>query len=181
MLNYIYKDTKFSISSVETYSKCPFKYFLDYIIKVRIRRIFSFESYDYGNIVHFLMENICKNIIKYYNFRNLSKDEIDKFTLDYFNNIIFSYDNGSYILNNNFKFRTFGKKVRKIISDAIFFTCKHLGNTEFFHKYYEFEFGKNSSKIELILNDGRRASFVGKVDRIDFCKSNDEMFINVID
>ena len=91
------------------------------------------------------------------------------------------YDNGSYILNNNFKFRTFGKKVRKIISDAIFFTCKHLGNTEFFHKYYEFEFGKNSSKIELILNDGRRASFVGKVDRIDFCKSNDEMFINVID
>lgn len=181
MLNYIYKDTKFSISSVETYSKCPFKYFLDYIIKVRIRRIFSFESYDYGNIVHFLMENICKDIIKSYNFGNLSKDEIDKFTLDYFNNIIFSYDNGSYILNNNFKFRTFGKKVRKIISDAIFFTCKHLGNTEFFHKYYEFEFGKNSSKIELILNDGRRASFVGKVDRIDFCKSNDKMFINVID
>ncbi len=58
--------------------------------------------------------------------------------------------------------------MRKIISDAIFFTFKHLGNTEFFHKYYEFEFGKNSSKIELILNDGRRASFVGKVDRIDF-------------
>ncbi len=35
------------------------------------------------------MENICKNIIKSYNFGNLSKDEIDKFTLDYFNNIIF--------------------------------------------------------------------------------------------
>lgn len=181
VLNYVYRNKKFSISSIETYSKCPFKYFLDYIIKIKIRRMFSFESYDYGNIIHFLMENICKDIIKDYNFENLSKKEIDKFILDYFNNKIFSDENKSYILNNNFKFRAFGQKIRKIVSDAIFFTSKHLGNTEFFHRYYEFEFGENSSKIELLLNDGRKASFVGKVDRVDFCKSKDETFINVID
>ncbi|BAK80572.1 PD-(D/E)XK nuclease family protein [Candidatus Arthromitus sp. SFB-rat-Yit] len=181
ILHHIYKNSKFSISSIEVYSKCPFKYFLDYIIKIKTKRLFSFETYDYGNIVHFLMENICKNIIKSCDFSNLSKDEIDKFIVEYFNNVIFSNKNKSYILNNNFKFKAFAQKIRKIVSDAVFFTGRHLSNTEFFHKYYEFEFGKTNSKIELVLNDGRKASFVGKIDRIDFCKSNNEVFINIID
>lgn len=179
--NEIYHNKKFSVSSIETYSKCPFKYFVDYIIKVKKRKLHYFDPLDRGNFMHFVMENICKNINKLYDFKNSSKDDIKKFVDEYFEENIFCDENKSYILNTDYKFRVFGNKIKKIINDSIFFTVKHLLNSEFFHKFYEFEIGNKNSRIQIEISDGRKIDFVGKIDRIDFCKYNGETYVNIID
>lgn len=176
---YIYKNKKFSISSIEIYSKCAFKYFLDYIIRMRRRKQYSFEAYEYGNITHFLMENICRSINKNNALKDLTRDEIGVLVDKHFSELVLS--DKKYILNSNFKFNVFGSKIKKIIIDAIFFTGKHLYNSDFTHELYEFRFGDMENSINISLEDGTKVPFVGKIDRVDLCKYGNEMLINIID
>ena len=41
-----------SITRLETYAKCAYRYFLEYAMKLKDREIFSFESKDIGTIFH---------------------------------------------------------------------------------------------------------------------------------
>lgn len=181
LIDHLYYNSKFSISSIETYAKCSFKYFIDYIIRVKRRKIYSFDPLDCGNFMHFLMENICKDINKLYDFKNASREEIKKFVDSYFEKNIFCDENENYILNTSFKFKVFGVKIKKIINDSIFFTARHLLNSEFFHKFYEFEIGNKKSKIQIEVFEGKKVEFVGKIDRVDFCTHNGETFVNIVD
>ena len=179
LVKYLYKNMDISISSIESYSKCPFKYFVDYILRAKTRRVYSFESLDYGNFMHFLMENILKGI-KDLNFNDISKREIEERVNAYDLNV-FSDDNGNYILNTNSKFRIFGNKMKKIVSDSVFHIISHLVNSKFYHKFYEFEIGKENYKVKLDIGNEQMVNFVGKVDRIDFYENEEEIFVNVID
>lgn len=181
LINEIYKDSKFSISSIETYSKCPFKHYLDYIVKLKRRKIYEFKPLDYGNFVHFLMENICMKLKESWDFKNISSQEIKSIIDEYFGNNIYSIENSNYILNSSEKFKVFGNKIKKIVNDTIFFMSKHLYNSEFTHKFYEFEIGNKGSEIEIETLEGKKVQFVGKIDRIDFCKLDEETFVNIID
>lgn len=181
LVEYLYNNSKFSVSSIETYSKCSFKYFLDYVIRVKRRKVYSFEPLDCGNFMHFLMENICKDISKNYDFKNTTREDIEKIIDNYFDENIFCEGNKNYILNSNNKFRAFGNKIKKIIYDSIFFTSSHLINSEFFHRFYEFEIGKGKSPIEIYLSENKKVNFYGKIDRIDICNFEGETFVNIID
>lgn len=176
---YIHRKKRFSISSIETYSKCAFKYFLEYVIRMKRRKEYSFDTYEYGNITHFLMENICKGINKSNSLKDLTRDEIGSLVDKYFLELVFS--DRKYILNNNFKFNVFGHKIKKVIIDAIFFTGQHLYNSDFTHELYEFRFGDMDNIINISLRDGTKVPFIGRIDRVDLCKYNDEVLINIID
>lgn len=181
IIKYIYSNYKFSVSSIETYSKCPFKYFLDYVVKVKNRKEYSFDFRDCGNFMHFLMENICKDIKGVYDLKNTSRDNIEKLIDEYFDNNIFCERNSNYILNTNHKFKSFGNKIKKIVKDSVYFTYNHLLNSQFFHKFYEVELGKGNSKIEVEFSPGNKANFVLKIDRVDFYENDHEIFVNIID
>ncbi len=181
LISYIYSNYKFSVSSIETYSKCSFKYFLDYIVKVKRRKEYSFDPMDRGNFMHFLMENICRDIKRAYDFKNSSKKEIENFVEEYFDSKVFCEENSSYILNKTPRFKAFGNKIKKIVKDSIYFTYNHLLNSEFFHKFYELELGRGDSKIEIEVSEGNVANFVLKIDRVDFCENENEILVNIVD
>lgn len=181
LIRYIYSNYKFSVSSIETYSKCSFKYFLDYIVKVKKRKEYSFDPMDRGTFMHFLMENICRDIKRIYDFKNSSKKDIENFVETYFNEKVFCEENSSYILNTTPRFKSFGNKIKKIVKDSIYFTYNHLSNSEFFHKFYELELGRGNSKIEIEVSPGNVANFILKIDRVDFCENENEILINIID
>ena len=181
LIKYIYSESKFSISSIETYSKCSFKHYLDYIVKLKRRKIYSFEPLDYGNFVHFLMENICEYMNESYNLKDISIDQVKNIVDDYFNNNVYCNENSNYILNSNYKFKVFGNKIKKIVYDTIFFMSKHLYNSEFYHKFYEFEIGSKGSEIEIETDVGTKVQFVGKIDRVDFCNYDGDTYVNIVD
>ncbi len=181
VVDYVYKNMKFSISAIETYSKCPFKYFIDYLIKANKRKIYSFDVMDCGNLVHFLMEKICKSISTSYDFKNICDLDIIEIIDSYFKKNIFCDNNLNYIVNSSLKFRVFGNKIKKIVSNSIIFVAKHSSESEFFHKFYEFEIGNENSKIEIKISENRKVQFSGKIDRVDFCKVKNNIFINIVD
>ena len=181
LLSYLYKEGKFSVSSIETYSKCSYKHYLDYIVKVKKRKKYMFEPLDYGNFVHYLMENICKVLKENYEIKNVTLNEVKKLVDEYFNQKVYCNENSNYILNSNYKFKVFGNKIKNIVNDTIYILCKHLYNSEFYHKFYEFEIGSKGSTIEIETFMGNKVEFIGKIDRVDFCKYKGDTYVNIID
>ena len=54
---------------METYSSCPFKYFLKHLLDLKERAVYSLDSMDYGNIYHSVTEKVLRN-----NYKELSEN-----------------------------------------------------------------------------------------------------------
>lgn len=52
----VVKKLNLSVSKLETYSSCPFKYFLKHLLDLKERAVYSLDSMDYGNIYHSVTE-----------------------------------------------------------------------------------------------------------------------------
>lgn len=69
------KNLNVSISRLEKFVKCPYQHFVDYILKPQVIDPCHFNSFDIGNIFHYIFEKIMNEISKC-EFESLSEDEI---------------------------------------------------------------------------------------------------------
>ncbi len=52
----------YSISSLETFAKCPFQYFMKYGICAKPQKIWKVENYDVGNFIHYYIDKFCRAV-----------------------------------------------------------------------------------------------------------------------
>ena len=70
---------KTSVSQIECYYSCPFRYFASYGLRVRPREEAYLKSIDFGNVLHKIAELYIKNINKFEKLSTLStKEEMQK-------------------------------------------------------------------------------------------------------
>ena len=163
-----YKNMVFSISQLETYGNCPFKYMYDYVLELEnMERVFDdFTPLDEGKIYHEVLrryyernkENIKRYILEEEDF-NISEKEI--YSTIY--NVL--RDKGVDKLDNiwNIRINIIKGNLMNLIKEDL---RKMKKSREFFYPgYFEVEFGK---KEEFILNlEQGDIKFRGKIDRID--------------
>lgn len=159
----------FSITELETYAKCPFKYFLNYILKIKAEEEIEedIQKREFGLILHQILYRFFRNIKSenrnFYNelqenFERLSNDilEIAREILD------------GYQRFNPFFFLTeeifLGSKYRKsILKQFLEFEKEQSENSEI--KFTPFEFEK-SIRQNFSVNE-EEFILSGKIDRID--------------
>lgn len=142
-----------SASALETYFQCPFKYFADYVLKLKQPISSDIEMLDIGNILHELA-------YKYYMYKDRNSLDIHKFCHDIINNMIQHDDKLHQHINNPI--------LVNLISEAIRFIT-HLqsldNNSLFKPTYFEKPFGNNHAFKSYPLTPN--VSLKGKVDRVD--------------
>ena len=60
----LYQNSLLSVSRVEKYAQCPFAYFIQYGLKAKERKEYSFTAPDLGNFIHNILENFSKSLSK---------------------------------------------------------------------------------------------------------------------
>lgn len=60
-----FKDNKTSVTQLECYFSCPFKFFANYGLRLKSREEAYLKSVDYGNVLHKIAEQYIKDIKKY--------------------------------------------------------------------------------------------------------------------
>lgn len=61
----LYKDEiNFSVSRLEKYAACPFAYFVQYGLKAKERKIYSFDPPDLGIFMHNVLNEVSKALEK---------------------------------------------------------------------------------------------------------------------
>ena len=65
-----------SISQLEKYAKCPYEWFLLYVLRLRERRVHAMSDMDLGNIMHYVMKEVFTRVKEEHNndWKNLSAD-----------------------------------------------------------------------------------------------------------
>lgn len=178
----IYPSGDISVSRLESFSRCPFSYFLNYGIRAEKRSVLEFSPMDFGNYFHKVVEMFSKNIEeKKINWKDVDKTYIIR-EVDMIGKKI-SESRDDYILNSSDKLKNIMSRLNNIAIDTLDATVKQIARGDFRPESFELSFGKNSDlkPISFSLDDGRMINLRGKIDRVDLLKEGGESYISIVD
>ena len=152
---------KLRVTQIEKFFECPYAHFVSYAILPNERKVHRLTSLDVGNIIHAVLENFVKKIIK--NEPILDVDVLVSKIFEYvinrkdYNHLLYGGDNKLFI--------------SELKQEAIR-VCKAVLNQfehgEYKPKFVEASFGQDDfAPIPKVKVSGNEVNIVGKVDRVD--------------
>lgn len=173
---------RFSVSRLEKYAACPFAYFVQYGLKARERKIYSFEPPDLGTFMHNVLDRFSKALEE----EELTWQEVDKEWCDEAVSIIVDdmiQKIPGYILNSSPRYKFLAERLKRILSNAVWMVSEHIKRSSFKPVDHEVAFGDNQKypPIKIELSNGEEINLIGRIDRIDIFKKEDEAYIRIID
>lgn len=174
---------KTSVSKLETYKSCPYEYFLQYSLKIKEKEELKVRNLDTGSFMHDVInsffEEIKNNKI---NIKNIQEEELEKII----NKIIDEKlnNNKNYIFTATEKYKLLVKRLKRIILKALKYIILGLKVSDFEVEGTEVAFDEKKGTykpIEIKLENGKTVEIVGKIDRIDIAKDENNKYLRIID
>ncbi|MEF9951575.1 MAG: helicase-exonuclease AddAB subunit AddB [Clostridium sp.] len=178
----LYGSNRLSVSQIETFSKCPFSYFVKYGLKGRDRREFGFKSLEIGSFMHKVLEDFSDVITKEgEDIRDVSKEWIEEVVSFIVDEMLTNIPD--YVLNTSSRYKYLATRLKRLIVNAIDIISYHIKSGDFEAVGYEEGFGPNDKfpPILIELEDGEKVELVGKIDRLDEADLNGEKYIRIVD
>lgn len=171
-----------SVSKLENFASCPFKFFLDYGIKPYERKELKIEYYDIGNIFHECVEMFTKKIIaketkneqkaEYIDVKTADKKAVSKCMGECIDIVLENNLSDNNALEYNERNKYIKEKIKRLLDRAAWTMVSQLKKGNFKPMFTEYE-------IKTALNE--QLSLVGRIDRIDVYEESDKLYINIID
>lgn len=168
---------KTSISKLESYESCPFSYYLKYGLKLSDKEKLDIKPIDTGSFIHEVIDEFFKSV---QDIKSISQEETETLIDEIISRKI-SYG-GKFTLTA--KYRTLVQRLKRVILISMKYIIESLKNSSFDVLGTEVSFGENGNNyppIEMKLENGKRVSIIGKIDRIDIAKMPDGKYIRIID
>lgn len=153
---------KASVSRLEKFAACACAHFLTYGLGLQEREVYEFVALDFGNIFHGALEKYARMVEKegvdWTKVPDAKREEfiqtcIDESIVDYSNTLLYSSARNAYMI----------PRMKRMMGRTVWAMTKQLERSDFRPEGYEVSFGS------------------GKIDRIDVCESEDEIFVKVLD
>jgi ATP-dependent helicase/nuclease subunit B len=163
------------------FAACPYKHFTQYILKLKERKIFSFEPIDLGSFYHRLLDELFKRLKKQNkNFKTATDDEL----------IYALHEQIATILKDDLFLSNFIKRSRhnayiiesavNVLEDCIGDIAQSSRAGAFTQTASELWFGDSTAQpCELITADGKKIILRGIIDRVD-CAEIDGKCVAVV-
>jgi len=170
------KDIYGSVTRIESFAACEYAHFLNYGLSLVEREEYQLEIRDVGTILHSVLEKISTTLkVNHSNFSKLSESERKKLvtdcvvevTNDYGNTIMQDSKRNEYIVN----------RLTDIADRTIWAMGKQLEHGEFEPEAFEVPF---ELAAEDLPNEARMILH-GKIDRIDICEDDENVYVKIID
>lgn len=176
------KNLKTSVSKLESYMSCPFSYFLKYGLKLSEKDKLEIKPIDTGTFMHDVIDKFFKE----------AKEEgikVKEITDEQIEAIVEAIIKEKLLYGGKFnvtaKYRTLVQRLKRVVVSSIKYIVQSLKESEFDVLETEAEFdtkeGSKYAPIEMELDDGRKVSIIGKIDRVDIAQMPDGRYIRIID
>ena len=173
---------KGSVSKLESYAACPFRFYMNYILNAKEKSIYKLKYNDIGTLTHKIMEEFSKHIKKsgttWENAdRNYTDDFVDKHISEFVKNInsdIFESGRNSAILN----------KIIKATKLSLWANVEQIKASKFKPDSFEITFGRGNSKIpaiEMEVDNGKILKLNGAIDRVDKMLNDGSVYVKIVD
>ena len=174
--------SKGSASSIETYNKCPYRYFLERTIKLKERKNYEISSMDLGTLIHGVFEIVFKKYNEKTLFDNQNIEEIidDAIKEALAENLSFKeLKNGNDTYYGNNKLELVKDMTRNLIIKSLQYIKRITADSKL-NEYYEevpFNFNVKATVDKVEKNE----EIEGRIDKIEVFKDGDNAYVNIID
>ena len=199
------KTMQTSVSKLEQYSACPYKFFLQYALKVSENDKFDVSPLDTGSFMHDVLDKFFKELNNYHvdkdgkliegkinlqaindessilSIYNITEEMIEKIVSDIVEEKLqvgykFAYTNKNQILV---------QRLKRVIVISLKYIIASLSQSSFEVLATEASFDNNPESrypaITVELDNGEKVQLVGKIDRIDIAQMPDGRYLRIID
>ncbi|MBE0449355.1 MAG: helicase-exonuclease AddAB subunit AddB [Clostridia bacterium] len=171
---------KTSVSRLEEYIQCPFKYFVSTGLKPRPVKNFSLEYPDVGILFHKTLELFGKQIYELgLNWSELTDEVCDEMIGAIVDSMV-----DTELFRSKFQYQYMIRKLKRVSRRAAKTLTEHLRLGKFVPAAFEMVFsdGMNSvPPIVLTLSNGEKILLRGVIDRIDVLETNGKSYVKIID
>lgn len=177
------KKMKLSQSRLEKYVKCNFNYYCSYVLSLREEKTASFRSADIGSFVHFILENLIKEIVDENGPKpDITDDSLKEMTDSAVKRYI-EYISPSYERATG-RFTHLYLRLRNLSLLLVKNIVEEFSHSKFTPKFFEYKIdgdGSVAPPLEFVLENGDKISLSGVIDRVDICKKDEKVYVRVVD
>jgi len=192
--NDIYGQTIITAASrLEAFARCPFAYFLNYLLKAKPRKRHQVLPTDLGNLYHDVLARFTNSVATgEIDASALSRDAINSLA----NRLIVEVTPEAAAFHSTARNRHILSKAEGICAASIWALCEHIKRGQFMPIGAELAFGPADSRTGqtepghrnigsydgLALENGRNLILTGRIDRVDLLKNDSgEQYVRIID
>lgn len=169
-----------SVSTLEQYVQCPFKYFTSAGLKPLVFKPFELAAPDIGTLFHSVLEQFGKEIYqKGYHWNSIDKNTCDAMVTD-----IVSHLTAAEIFHSRFQYQYLAQKLLRVSKKAVWTLTTQLKQGRFEPAAFEVAFGMNKDSappLMIPLEGDRKLAIRGVIDRVDQLTLEDSSYVRIID
>jgi len=171
-------------SRLEAFARCPFAYFMDYLLQARPRAKYQVLPTDLGNFYHDILARFTNNVANgSLDINKLDREGINRMVNEMVSQIVTTHSpemaTEMEIFQSTARNQHILDKAQRICAASIWALCEHIKRGSFVPLGSELGFDQGQG---LALEDGRKLLLSGRIDRVDLLKGKDgEQYVRVID
>lgn len=170
-------------SKIQAFVQCPYSYFCSQYLTPREREVACVDSADSGSFLHYLLEQFLRRCLDEEGGFHLPAEEAieplaDRLVSGYLRHLSSVTPLGLRTLH------VFGR-LRALTLVLLRDILQELSHSQFAPRAFELHVGGKTPgdppPYEIGLEDGKRILLTGKIDRVDFYRRGDNIYLRVID
>ena len=165
---------------IDNFASCKFQYFLRYGLKAKPRQAASFAPPELGTFLHFLLENVAREVSRRGGFAAVPEEDVSALTEEYVAEYVrteledFREKSPRFI----YLFRRLTDTAKRIVLD----TARELRRSDFVPLDFELNFSATEGMPPVALGDGDGALVLtGVADRVDGWEHDGKLYLRVVD
>ena len=169
-----------SASRLERMRSCHFAYFMEYGLKAKPRTPAAFDAPQIGTFLHFLLENVTRDVLGMGGFAEVDDEELHKLVRKYID--LYVEKELHNFQERNTRFKYLFARLRNTAYAVIDQVAEELRHSDFIPLEFELSFGDNGTLPAVVVSEPDAELRVGgKVDRVDGWVKDGKLYLRVVD
>ncbi len=168
---------------LETFNRCPFRYFMQFGLSVKERKEYEEKATDRGAFIHEVLDRLMKGLIAdKVDWNDVSEEEVSARLTDIFVPLMQEHNNGIYL--SSARMRAELLRLMEMLCIASFALVRQVAVGSFRPLGSEVSFGRKGDilpALDIRTPDGSHFRVCGIVDRLDGYSTGNTDFIRIID
>ena len=168
-------------SRLERMRSCHFAYFMEYGLRAKPREPASFDAPQIGTFLHYLLENVTRDVLGQGGFAAVDNKELHRLTRQYIDQ--YAEQELHNFQNRTPRFRYLFNRLQTNAYAIIDQVAEELRHSDFVPMAFELGFGGKDGTLPAVTisrPDGE-LRVGGKVDRVDGWIKDDKLYLRVVD
>ena len=180
MKNALADGLKLSVSAIEKYRSCPYAYFLNYVLHLKERDIYTLDKMNIGQFYHKAMEDLTNKMLE----QNMDWSTIEQEQLELLIQTVVAEllpQLESEILLSSGRYRYIKDKLYATLTKSAHDLAANSRQGAFRTLKTEISFGMGEEEFTLTLEDNTKIYLRGRIDLLESAQGREKKYLRIID